>query len=172
MIIIKLIISFLIVALAGYIGIQKAGGLSKREYILRDMIKFLKNVKNEIVYMQTILPNAFEIARQNVYFELKDAIGQIIIDMLNQKSDYIKDESIVVNISRIKNLTDYDKNVFISIIKSLGRGDVTTQINIIDNGINTLENQVKEANEYKLSNAKVYKKMGFIMGLIIVIIFI
>ena len=29
MIIIKLIISFLIVALAGYIGIQKAGGLSK-----------------------------------------------------------------------------------------------------------------------------------------------
>ena len=172
MIIIKLIISFLIVALAGYIGIQKAGGLSKREYILRDMITFLKNVKNEIVYMQTILPNAFEIASQNVYFELKDAIGQIIIDMLNQKSDYIKDESIVVNISRIKNLTDYDKNVFISIIKSLGRGDVTTQINIIDNGINTLENQVKEANEYKLSNAKVYKKMGFIMGLIIVIIFI
>ena len=172
MIIIKLIISFLIVALAGYIGIQKAGDLSKREYILRDMITFLKNVKNEIVYMQTILPNALEIARQNVYFELKDAIGQIIIDMLNQKSDYIKDESIVVNISRIKKLTDYDKNVFISIIKSLGRGDVTTQINIIDNGINTLENQVKEANEYKLSNAKVYKKMGFIMGLIIVIIFI
>ena len=31
---------------------------------------------------------------------------------------------------------------------------------------------IDEVNELELSNAKVYKKMGFIMGLIIVIIFI
>ena len=82
------------------------------------------------------------------------------------------DKSIVDNISKLDELTEYDKNVCISTLKNLGRSDVDGQINIIDNTISILENQIKEANEIKNSNSKVYKTVGTIAGLMIVIIFI
>ena len=44
MIVIKIIISCAIVALTTYIGTFKARKLKKREYVLRDMITFLKLV--------------------------------------------------------------------------------------------------------------------------------
>ena len=81
-IILKLVISASIVGISTYIGTSKARKLKEREYILRDMITFLKLVENEIKYMMNILPNAYEIARQKLNTELKIKIGNIVIDML------------------------------------------------------------------------------------------
>lgn len=172
MIVIKSVISLGIIFLSAYIGILKSSSLKNREYILRDMISFLKLLKNEIRYMLVILPNAYEISRQNLNTTLKDSIGQIVVDMLKY-DDYSKvEKSIVENITKINEITEYDKSVIISVLKSLGSGDVETQINIIDNSITILENQVKEANEIKLKNTKVYKMIGTCAGIMIVIIFI
>ena len=113
------------------------------------------------------------------------AISFIIINLLNRKTvfidtnkgiiylnrkamfDFIKKQA---NISDIKEITDYDKNVFISTLKNLGRTDLEGQINIIENGINIIENQIKEANDIKLKNSKLYKTVGAIAGIMIVII--
>lgn len=170
--IIKIIISISIIFLTGYIGNLKALKLKKREYILRDMVTFLNLVKNEIKYMLSILPNAYEASRQKLNTDLKVSIGQIVVDMLTFNSLNLVDKSIVDNISNLDELTEYDKNVFISTLKNLGRSDVDGQINIIDNTISILENQIKEANEIKNNNSKVYKTVGTITGLMIVIIFI
>lgn len=166
----KFVISIGIIAGCSYIGIYKSKALKSREYILRDMVTFLGLVENEIKYMLSILPNAYESARQKLITSLKDKMGIIVVDMLNLENEYLIDQSIVKNISDIKEITDYDKNVFISTLKNLGRTDLEGQINIIENGINIIENQIKEANDIKLKNSKLYKTVGAIAGIMIVII--
>ncbi|MNI93763.1 stage III sporulation protein SpoAB [compost metagenome] len=81
-------------------------------------------------------------------------------------------QSIVDNISRIEGLSDYDKNVIISTLKNLGYSDVDGQLNIINNAKNILDNQIIEANEIKLKNSKLYRTLGTISGIMIVVIFI
>ena len=122
--------------------------------------------------MMSILPNAYEAARQKLTTNLKDIIGKIVVDMLSCDNIYLTEQSIVNNISNLTELTDYDRNVFSSTLKNLGRSDLTSQINIIQNGISILENQIKEANEIKLKNSKLYRTIGTITGLMIVVIFI
>ncbi len=170
MVFFKFVISIGIIAGCSYIGIYKSKALKSREYILRDMVTFLGLVENEIKYMLSILPNAYESARQKLITSLKDKMGIIVVDMLNLENEYLIDQSIVKNISDIKEITDYDKNVFISTLKNLGRTDLEGQINIIENGINIIENQIKEANDIKLKNSKLYKTVGAIAGIMIVII--
>ena len=171
-IVIKLVISASMVGISTYIGTYKARKLKEREYVLRDTITFLKLVENEIKYMMNILPNAYEIARQKLNTELKIKIGDIVIDMIEMRNIELVENSIEKNIAEISCLEDYDKNVIISTLKNLGRSDVEGQINIIENGITTLENQVTEANEVKLTNSKLYRTIGIIAGLMLVIIFI
>ncbi len=170
MVFFKFVISIGIIAGCSYIGIYKSKALKSREYILRDMVTFLGLVENEIKYMLSILPNAYESARQKLITSLKDKMGIIVVDILNLENEYLIDQSIVKNISDIKEITDYDKNVFISTLKNLGRTDLEGQINIIENGINIIENQIKEANDIKLKNSKLYKTVGAIAGIMIVII--
>ena len=114
MVFFKFVISIGIIAGCSYIGIYKSKALKSREYILRDMVTFLGLVENEIKYMLSILPNAYESARQKLITSLKDKMGIIVVDMLNLENEYLIDQSIVKNISDIKEITDYDKNVFIS----------------------------------------------------------
>lgn len=166
----KFIVSIGIIAGCSYIGIYKSKVLKTREYILRDMVTFLSLVQNEIKYMLSILPNAYEASRQKLITPLKVKIGLIVNDMLNLENEYLIDQSIVKNISDIKEITDYDKNVFISTLKNLGRTDLEGQINIIENGINVIQNQIKEANEISNKNSKLYKTVGTIAGIMIVII--
>ena len=172
MIVIKIIISILIVALTAYIGSSKSRKLKEREYVLREMVTFLKLVENEIKYMMNILPNAYEIARQKLNTELKIKLGQIVVDMLDSNNMTYIEGSIEKNISEIESLEKYDKDIIISTLKNLGRSDIEGQINIIQNTINILENQINEANEIKNTNSKLYRTIGIISGLMLVIIFI
>lgn len=170
MIFFKLVVSVIIIILSGYIGMYKSKGLKTREYILKDMVTFLSLVENEIKYMMSILPNAYESSRQKLVTDLKFSIGQIVVDMLSKTSIIEIGQSIVFNISKLNELTDYDKNVIVSILKNLGRSDLEGQINIIQNGIKVLENQIIEASEIKNKNSKLYKTVGIITGIMIVII--
>lgn len=172
MIVIKIIISVFIVILTAYIGAYKAMKLKQRERILREMVTFLKLVGNEIKYMMNILPNAYEIARQKLNTELKVKIGQIVVDMLDSNNITYIEGSIEKNISEIESLDKYDKDIIISTLKNLGRSDIDGQMNIIQNTINILENQISEANENKRTNSKLYRTIGIIAGLMLVIIFI
>lgn len=171
MIFIKIIISIVILFITSYIGIEMAGALKSREEILTDMITFLRLVKNEMMYMLNSLPVAYEMSRQRLNTELKNVLGAISLDMSEFGVEKI-DASITNNINSIKCLNDYDKEIIISTLKNLGRSDLESQYNIIENGITIINKQIKEANEIKNKNSKVYKTIGVITGLMIVIIFI
>lgn len=172
MLVLKLLISAAIIALTAYLGNLKATKLKQREYTLREAVTFFNLVKNEMKYMMCILPNAYEVARQKLTTQLKEAIGQISVDMVTFKNMDVVDRSIVENISKINNLTEYDKNIISSTLKNLGRNDLESQKNIIENFITVLDNQIKEANEMKVTNSKLYRTIGTITGILIVVIFI
>lgn len=171
MIFIKIIISIVILFITSYIGIEMAGALKSREEILTDMITFLRLVQNEMMYMLNSLPTAYEMSRQRLNTELKNVLGAISLDMSKLGTGKV-DASITNNINSIKCLNDYDKEIIISTLKNLGRSDLESQYNIIENGITIINKQIKEANEIKNKNSKVYKTIGVITGLMIVIIFI
>ncbi len=171
MIFFKIIISIAILCITSYIGIEKANYLKSREDILTDMITFLKLVENEMIYMLNSLPNSYEIARQRLSSKLKDVIGAIVLDMSEYGVDKI-DMSITNNINLLSELNQYDKDIIISTLKNLGRSDLESQNNIIDNAITILRKQINEANSIKIKNSKVYRTVGIITGLIIVVVFI
>lgn len=171
MIILKIALAITIIGITTYLGILKSKRLYDREYILREMVSFLIGVQNEIKYCLSLLPNAYEAARMGLKTNLKYAIGNIAVDMLKDE-EFAVDRSIVDNISNIDGLTVYDKNIISSTLKNLGKSNVEGQINIIQNSISTLQNQIKEANEVKLKSSKMYRTIGMLSGLIIVVLFV
>ncbi len=164
-------ISIVILLITSYIGIEMATALKEREEILTDYITFLKMVQNEMVYMSNNLPTSFEMARLKINSRLKDAIGAIVVDMNKYGINKI-DASITENINSLDSLKPYDKELIISTLKNLGRSDLESQNNIIENNLQIMQKQIKEANTIKVKNSKVYKTIGVITGLIIVVIFI
>ncbi len=169
--IIKIGVSLSILCITSYIGIEMSNSLRSREEMLTDIITFLKLVKNEMVYMLNSLPVAYEMSRQRLTSPIKNVLGAISTDMSEHGMDKI-DESITNNINSVNAFTSYDKEIIISTLKSLGRSDLYSQENIIENSIAILQKQIKEANSIKIKNSKVYRAVGVISGLIIVIIFI
>ena len=122
--------------------------------------------------MLTILPNAYEIARTPLKTSLKDVIGNIVQDMITDGRTLIIENSINFNVSKMQELTDYDKTVIISTLKNLGMTNVEGQINIIENTIKTLENQISDAVLVKNKNSRMYRTVGTLCGVILVVIFI
>ncbi|MDD2376745.1 MAG: stage III sporulation protein AB [Clostridia bacterium] len=171
MFILKIILAIIIIGITTYLGILKSKKLYDREYILREMVSFLIGVQNEIKYCLSLLPNAYETSRMGLKTGLKYAIGNISLDMVKDE-EFEVERSIVNNISKIEELTEYDKNIFVSTLKNLGKSNVEGQINIIQNNISTIENQIKEANEIKLKNSRMYRTIGMLSGLIIVVLFV
>ena len=70
------------------------------------------------------------------------------------------------------NLTEDDKKAIQTLSKMLGTTDLEGQISQIEVTENFLDNQIKQAQEEKNKNEKLYKKLGSTIGLAIVIILI
>ena len=70
------------------------------------------------------------------------------------------------------NLNKEDINVLLMLSKMLGQTDVEGQISQIEITENFLEKQIKEAQQEKSKNEKLYCKLGTTIGLAIVIILV
>ncbi len=172
MIVFKIILSILIIGITTYLGFNGSKKLRKREEILRECVTFFSLVENEIQYMQSILPNAYEISRQKLNTNFKDVIGQIVVDMLSSDNYENCNQSIVENINNLSELTPYDKNIIVSTLKNLGRSDIESQINILENAKTVFNAQIEEAYEYKNKNSKMYKTVGTVVGIMLVIVLV
>ncbi len=172
MIFTKIISSVIIIMASTMLGVQRAKRLSDREYILREFVAFLSSVENEIKYMLTILPNAYEISRAPLKTKLKDAIGFIVQDMLEDGRTLMVENSINKHINEISELENYDKVLIISTLKNLGMTNVDGQINIIQNTIKNVENQINEAVYMKNKSSRLYRTIGALCGIMLVIIFV
>lgn len=171
MFVVKFLIASLIVVLSMIIGISKSKKYEIREKILREAKLLFGSLQNEIRYMLRTLPDAIESIRHGMSDNFSYALGSISTDMLSENGE-IAPKSIHNNISNIYSLTTYDREIISNGIASLGKGDVDSQINIINSVMEVLDNQIVEARDEKLKNSKMYKTLGAAIGLVIATIFI
>ena len=169
MITVKIILGFGIICLTTYIGIQKSKKLKDREYILREYIVFINLVEKEMKYTLNILPEILESARFKLNTILRDVIGNIVVDMLQEKDI---NKSITDNVNMIDCLEDYDKQIITATLSNLGRNSIELDRSMILSSIDTVDNQVKEAVTIKEKTSKMYRVLGMATGFVIVILFL
>lgn len=168
---IKIVIGIVIICISGYIGIEMSSNLKAREEVLKDFSTFLTILKSQMIYLNSSIPTAFEYSRQTLNSQLKYAIENIVMDMTKFGVSKV-DISIEENIKTLECLTKEDELFISSTLKNIGISDIDSQTNIIENAINITEEKIKEAKDKKNKDSKVYKTVGLIAGIIVVVIFI
>lgn len=165
--IIKYFMLFLIL-----VGCTLLGKYVSKKYVLR--VKELEEIKNalnmfksKIKFTYEPIPEIFDEIAKNT----PNSISQIF-----QKSKQ-KMQTTTANIAweeaideSENNLTKEDKYVLKTLSKLLGQTDVEGQTSQIEITQKFLETQLKEAQEQKEKNEKLYSKLGTTIGLAIVII--
>lgn len=166
---VKVLLVLCVVILCSIIGIKKAKKFEEREEIIREGITLFKRIENDIKYTLNTLPNAIEISRQDFKTEFKDILGCISVSLLDNS---YSEEQVISRIDELKSLKPYDKQVLSNGLLTLGTTDIDTQINLINNTINTLTEILCDAKVEKIKNSKLYRTIGLVTGMMIAIVII
>lgn len=170
----KIAICFGIISICTLLGMKKSKKYEIRERMIKEAKTMFSGIKSEIKYMLTCLPDALEKLRQNMDTNLKHVMGAISVDMLSGNYDDEEkiNRSIYENVHIVNELTNYDKEIICKGLINLGRGDIETQMGILQGVEALLDSQLSEALEEKNKNVKMYRSLGAAIGLMIAIVFI
>ena len=167
--IIKYIMLFLIFISANLIGKILAKKYTDRLQELEEMKNALNIFKSKIKFTYQPIPEIFEEISNNSNRNISNIFKSSRENMENLSAE----EAWIKAIEESKNnLTKEDKNTLKMLSKLLGQTDVNGQISQIEITENFLETQIKQAQEEKQKNEKLYIRLGTTIGLVIVIILI
>ena len=166
--ILKFIISILIIYICTYIGIYKAKTYEQREKELKKIKNSLAFFKSKIEFTYEPIEEVFNGISKSIYIH-KDNIFKNTINKLNETDlntswNTAVEEAIYFN--------KEDKEVLKMFGKLLGKTDKKGLIGEIEITMEFIEKQIDTAELEKNKNSKLYKSLGILCGLGIVIIFI
>ena len=149
------------------IGIVLSKRYQKRVEELKDFKSAFNILKTKMRFTYTPLREIFTDISKNLH-------GKIGI-VFEKASSYIEERDAKLAwedaINSIElNITKEDKEVILGLGKLLGKTDVEGQISEIDLCLTFLEGQIEKAESEKEKNAKLYKSLGAIAGIGIIII--
>lgn len=151
------------------IGMKYAKKYSKRLDNLLSIKNMLNIFKAKIKFTSKSIPDIFKEMSENIENETKEIFIKASEYMKNMiaKDAFNKaiDESNVY-------LKKEDKDTIKELSKMLGDTDIEGQISQIELVEGFLENNIKQAEEEKEKNGKLYKRLGITTGLIIAIILV
>lgn len=165
--IIKYFILFIILVVCSLIGKYLSQKYVIRVNELEEMKNALNIFKTKIKFTYQPIPEIFDeivqVSNQN--------IGQIFYLAKEKMKSETANIAWEQSIDECENsLITEDKNALKTLSKLLGQTDVDGQISQIEITQKLLESQLKEAQEQKAKNEKLYSKLGTTIGLAIVII--
>ncbi|WP_058485258.1 stage III sporulation protein SpoIIIAB [Defluviitalea phaphyphila] len=169
---IKLIGALLIIGGSTFIGFLIDKLERYRMNDLKNLQRALIFLKGEIDYMITPLP----VAMEQVGNRIGDNIGQIFIyagKQMMKKTGYTVTEIWKESVnSHIDNtyLSKEDKNILLSLGNALGYLDKEMQKNNIDLSILYLKEEIKRLDMHHQKNGRLYRSLGILGGLLIVIL--
>ncbi len=169
----KILGSFLVIAASSFLGYVLSADCSKRPQELRAMQAMLHMLENEIAYLSSILSEAFEKlcksnpGRVSVFFEatacnLKDGT----MSGAEAWSAAVKDNL------RKTSLNSEDAQILLSFGNMLGSSDLEGQIKNIRLTLEQLKLQEQKAEDNKKRYETMYRTLGIMGGIMLVIIFI
>ncbi len=169
MIIIKYIIIFIAFCISFYIG-----NLISKKYTLR--LKELKDIKNALNIIENKIKFTYE-PLPDIFIQTSKMVSQNISQIFMQASNNMKTENAEEAWeqsveSATTNLNAEDLENIKSFGKMLGKTDKEGQISRIELTKTFIEMQIEKAKVEEQKNAKLYKTLGAVAGLAIVIILI
>lgn len=170
----KGILCLVVVFACGGLGLLKAQTFSARLEDLTDLKDMIRILQTEMSYRKDPLPSAF--ARIAVYKDNR------AMDLLRQCSDSMKESLDLMQCWEKAVETAYQKsgsclnNEDLIILKDLGlqlgKSDIKGQAAMFSLTEAKLENQIRQSEKEKESKGKMYKGLGFSIGIVIAIILI
>jgi len=170
----KLIISITIFIISTYIGFAYGETFRRRRDELKEILKALTILENDIVYGTTPLPEALENLSNKVCKPLSNFI-EAITNRLNKGDVESVYEGATEEFALIENefyLYDDDKKILADFFKSLGELGVYGQEKMFSLAIEGIKMNLKDAGESAKKNVKLYRYLGICLGAMIIIFII
>jgi len=169
MITIKFIIYLFIFLSCWLIGLLISKKYVNRVEELKEFKNSLNIFKTKIRYTYAPLPEIFTEIAGTI-----DSNISTVFKIAAQKMDICSAEEawkLALNIKEL-NIEEEDRIVLKNLSKLLGKTDLEGQLNQIEMTSDFLDNQIKKAEVQRAKNEKMYKNLGMIIGMTIIIILI
>lgn len=169
MIVVKFIIYILIFLTCSAIGILKAQTYSQRVIELKDFKTGLNMFKTKIKFTYEPIPDIF----RQISEKINSNTGEVFRVATQNMKRVSAGEAWNMAISNSTlNIENEDKNVLRGLSNLLGQTDIKGQLNQIELTSNFLDEQISKAIMQKEKNEKLYRSLGMIVGVAIVIVLI
>ena len=163
---------FVICTIIGYEVGQK---YVKRLKQLREYKKIVIFMQNEVLYNNTMIPEAMELISEKV----SEPFNEILYEASKEISKSDNEENLFEIIKKIYtdneekfNLTSSDISLIKDFIKYLGDTGVYGQEKIFDLALENIKINIEEATQLAAKNTKLYKELGMCFGAMIAILII
>ena len=169
MLAIKIVIYSFIFLTCSVIGILISKKYSNRVQELKEFKSALNIFKTKIRYTYDPIPEIFFDIAKNLNSNISNvfSIAANKMDILAAGDAW----NLAIKFEML-NINDEDRMVLRNLSKLLGKTDLEGQINQIDITENYLEEQIKKAETQREKNEKMYRTLGMIIGLTIVIVLV
>ena len=169
MLIIKIIIYSFIFLSCSLIGI-----LISRKYVNR--VNELKEFKNALNIFKTKIRYTYE-PLPEIFSEISESVNPNISTVFKKAAEKMKvcaageAWDLALKIEDLS-IDDEDRNALKNLSKLLGKTDLEGQLNQIEMTSDFLDKQIRKAEIQKDKSEKMYRTLGMIMGMLIVIILV
>ena len=169
MIFIKWTILFAIFFISTVIGISIADRYKNRVNDLKNIRNILNILETKIKFTYEPLPQIFE----EISNEFTGEVSRIFQTAKEKMLELSAGEAWHFAIENSNtNMNEEDLNILKGLEKLLGKTDIDGQLSEINLIKEFIDVQIKKAEEEQIKNAKLYKNLGIMIGMIIVIILI
>ena len=167
--IIKWMVYGLIFTTSTTIGILYSQKYQKRVLELKDFKTALNMLKTKIRFTYAPLKDIF----YDISKSIKSKTAMVFETAYKNMERYNATNSWNNAINETEmSITKEDREIILQFGKLLGKTDIDGQINEIELSLNFLETQIEKAEEEKQKNSKLYKSLGIITGVGLIIILI
>lgn len=170
----KLIFIISIFIISTYIGFAYGETFKRRKDELKEVLKALTILENDIVYGATPLPEAFEKLSHKLCEPCSLFVKAITNRLIKGDVESVYDGAIKEFASLENKFYLYaeDKKIMDDFFKSLGESGVYGQEKIFSLAIEGIKMNLREANESARKNIKLYRYLGICLGTMIIIFII
>ncbi len=150
------------------------GVLISKKYVSR--VEELKEFKNALNIFKTKIKYTYE-PLPDIFSEISNSTESNISNVFRvarKKMNVLpagRAWAIALDLDYL-NINEEDKNILNNLGKLLGKTDIKGQLNQIELTEDFLDKQINKAEKERSKSEKLYKKLGMIIGLAIVIIFL
>lgn len=159
-----------------FLSSSKIGKMLAQRYYFR--VQELEELKNALNLFKTKIKFTYETIPE-IFEEISNNITKNISNIFKSTVKGLKDFSVsqaweqaIESEKKNTNLNEEDIRVIKLLSKQLGITDIEGQISQIEITEHFLDTQIKQAQQEKEKNQKLYQKLGITMGLVIVILLI